>query len=117
MIYMARLVLFLFVAVECSGCTPHPISISPNLTSLNYKNDQSRIAKSVAYYIPEETRRLKVITAGGGGDSVSYTPYKDLETGIYQALSNVFSRVYVTTDTTERDFLRSDPAIKEWTLG
>jgi len=35
-------------------------------------------------------------TAGGGGDKVQYKPYKDMETGFYKMLSNVFAQVTKT---------------------
>lgn len=51
------------------------------------------INKSVAYYISTEQRAQQVTTPGGGGDKVTYKPYKDMESGLYAVLSNVFGDV------------------------
>jgi hypothetical protein len=36
-----------------------------------------------------------VVSPGGGGDKVSYLPYRDLETGLYVALSEHFAGVSI----------------------
>jgi hypothetical protein len=59
------------------------------------------IDKNVGYYISKENRDKQVITAGGGGDKVSYYPYKELEPALQKALSNVFHRVYTLQSPTD----------------
>jgi hypothetical protein len=76
----------------CAGCA-HPIVITPDLAELK-SQDTEEIDKNVGYYISKEDREKKVITSGGGGDKVSYYPYKELESALQQTLSNVFRRVY-----------------------
>lgn len=49
--------------------------------------------KKAGLSIAEADRGRQVITPGGGGDKVSYYPYRDLEVGIYTAMSRVFSSV------------------------
>lgn len=86
----------LFLASLCvailTGCA-HPISLTSDLNQLSAP--ATRIDKKVALYIKNENRTLEVTTPGGGGDKVSYFPYRDLETGIYRVLSDHFDRVSV----------------------
>lgn len=96
----------LSLAVFLGGCA-HPITISPNITKLQAASMQTKIDKSVGYYISEGNRALSVTTPAGGGDSVKYTPYADIESGLYAVLSNVFSNAYVVKDPKDRAFLQS----------
>ncbi len=75
-----------------TGCA-HPMMISPDSSKLVINDASQTSPKKVAYYIPEELINLEVRTPGGGGDNVTYKPYKDLESGIYKVLNNVFSNV------------------------
>jgi hypothetical protein len=72
------------------GCA-HSIVITPDASKLTQVTKQS--TNKVGYYISDEERARKVITPGGGGDKVEYAPYKELESGIYRVLNNVFSSV------------------------
>ena len=36
---------------------------------------------------------MAVVTPGGGGDKISYQPYRDIETAFYKMLTNVFGNV------------------------
>lgn len=83
-IFSVSMVLFI------SACA-HPINISPKV--IGEGAAEPGIKKSVAYVITQGDRDLEVTTDGGGGDKVRYFPYRDLESGIYQALSAIFSRV------------------------
>jgi hypothetical protein len=78
--------------VLVSGCA-HQIAITPDATP---KRDTSNLsAKKVAYLMTDAQRNTQVTTAGGGGDKVSYYPYKDLEKAIRDALNAVYSDVQV----------------------
>ena len=90
-----------------SGCS-HPIKIAPDSTKLPVANAQSKVNASVGYFISEENRALRVTTPAGGGDSVTYAPYADLEPGLKQVLGNVFSAVYLVQDTKDQSFLKSN---------
>lgn len=72
-----------------SGCA-HPMRISPDITKIERSADMQPIRKNVGYYISPETREKEVTTPGGGGDKVSYRPYKDIEMAYYKMLGNVF---------------------------
>lgn len=80
----------LVIVLLLEGCA-HPIMIGPDLSTVG-NGQQTKSGKSIGYYFAEPTEK-EVTTAGGGGDSVKYKPYKDLETGLYKMYSNIFSKV------------------------
>jgi len=86
------------------GCA-HPITVAPSMTSLENKTSVPKIKKTVGYYISAENRALSVVTPGGGGDEVEYSPYKDLEPGIYRVLFNVFTDVQVLKSRDDKNVL------------
>lgn len=69
----------------------HPITITPNKTPERIETSLS--AKKVAYVISETDRNKQVTTSGGGGDKVTYYPYRDVEKAIRDALRAVYSEV------------------------
>lgn len=64
--------------------------------------------RNVAYFISRENREKQVITPGGGGDKISYFPYKDLETAYYKSLSGVFNRVYTLDSLSNQEYIRTN---------
>ncbi|QAU33706.1 hypothetical protein [Janthinobacterium sp. 17J80-10] len=74
------------------GCA-HPITISPDVAKIEAAPSTQPIKKNVAYYIAEDLRTREVTTPGGGGDKVTYQPYRDIETAFYKMLTNVFGNV------------------------
>ncbi|MES2281535.1 MAG: hypothetical protein V4542_08985 [Pseudomonadota bacterium] len=97
---MKRLFPFVFALVACValfGCA-HPISMNPNLQAITAPAGTQAINKQVGYHIPEALRQLQVISPGGGGDKVSYFPYRDLEPGFYKVLSETFRDVSKVQD-------------------
>lgn len=97
-----KLVIAAIAFAIITGCA-HPIVISPDVSKLERSANAQPIAKNVAYYISPEDRAKSVETAGGGGDRVSYFPYKDTETGFYKMLGNVFSGVTLLKSPTDAD--------------
>lgn len=85
-----------------AGCA-HPINIAPNVASVDRKDLGTKIPKNVGYYISAEDRAREVTTPGGGGDRVSYVPYRDLEPGLYRVLANSFSDVQVLKSPNDKD--------------
>jgi len=73
------------------GCA-HPITITPDVAKISGSGAQ-RSTKAVAYYVSDEDMKREVTTAGGGGDKISYFPYRDLDTAIYKSLSEVYQNV------------------------
>lgn len=92
--------------VLLGGCA-HPIVISPPTHTLETKSGPVT-NKNAAYFISKDNREKQVTTAGGGGDKVSYYPYKDLETAYYKSLSGVFNRVYTLDSLNNGEYLRSN---------
>lgn len=73
------------------GCA-HPISLNPDLAAVK-AGSFVKIDRKVGFYIGDDDRKREVTTPGGGGDKVSYFPYRDMETGLYVALSESFATV------------------------
>lgn len=89
--YPVRLSLLAAIIVICAGCA-HPIVITPNLSTVDFK-DSAKINRVVGYFISDADRGKEVTTPGGGGDSIRYFPYRDLEPGIQKVLLNIFADV------------------------
>jgi len=105
---MKRFMLLASVAVVAllTGCA-HPISVTADVSQIK-GSGPAKIDKSVGYFIAPEDRTREVITAGGGGDKVSYVPYRDLEAGMYKALSEVFTNVSTLNSPTDTARLSKD---------
>jgi uncharacterized protein (UPF0297 family) len=95
--------LLLVVSFSITGCA-HKINLTPPLNTLDLKG-LIPIEKNVGYYISPEDMTKEVVTPGGGGDKVKYTPYADLEPALKQALDNVFADVYQVQSLDDKGFL------------
>jgi hypothetical protein len=82
------IVLFLLI----SACA-HPITISPLKTPDRIETKLSQ--KRAAYVMTEDDRNKQVTTSGGGGDKITYYPYRDSEKAIRDALRSVYTDVVV----------------------
>ena len=71
------------------GCA-HPISLNPDLAVVK-AGSAAKIDRKVGFYIGDDDRKREVTTPGGGGDKVSYFPYRDMEADL--ALSESFTTV------------------------
>ena len=83
---------WLLLSLVLSACA-HPINIGPIETPV--RNDAKLIKKNVAYVMTDENRNKLVTTDGGGGDKVSYYPYRELEKAIRDALRANYESVTV----------------------
>lgn len=88
----AKLSAAFLTAAILAGCA-HPIVVSADITKIEATAKTVPHKAVVGYYISDEQRGLQVITAGGGGDRVSYFPYRDMEAGFYKVLGNSFADV------------------------
>jgi hypothetical protein len=77
-----------------AGCA-HPMIIKPELEALATAPSGERIQKKVGLYISAANKAKEVTTPGGGGDKVRYSPYADLEPGLYKVLGDVFQDVSI----------------------
>lgn len=87
-----KLAVTLAAAIFLTGCA-HPLVITPDLAKLEAPAKAVPHKAVVGYYISEEQRTQEVITPGGGGDRVSYFPYRDMDAGLYKVLGNCFADV------------------------
>lgn len=86
--------LLVFVLYGCA----HQINMTADVSKLEPTAGTQSIPKSVGYYFVESREKV-VETASGGGDKVKYSPYKDIEGGIFKILSNAFkSALSITSD-------------------
>lgn len=99
-----KLYLSLFLVLLVTGCA-HPITMNPELSALRTENTAK--SKVIAgYYLSPAAKAAQIETKGGGGDFVTYFPYKDTEAALKTILSNKFSKVYSLNHQTD------DPLIK-----
>lgn len=89
---IAKILVSVAAIAVLAGCA-HPIVISPSIDKITPDAAVKPVTKNVAYYIADDIRTKEVITPGGGGDRVSYQPYRDIETAFYKMLTNVFGNV------------------------
>jgi len=82
---------FWLILLPFIAACAHPITIIPNKTPERIETSLS--TKKVAYVISEADRNNQVTTSGGGGDKVTYYPYRDLEKAIRDALRAVYTDV------------------------
>jgi len=98
-----------FIVTVISGCS-HNITLSPDYGETEIINQEMNLEPpknfSVAYYISPENKKSIVTTPGGGGDSITYTPYKDLNGVIYNALTAHFSDVYSLKSLDNKKFIK-----------
>lgn len=97
-----RLIFSVLAVVIVTGCA-HPIVMSPDVAKIERSSDTQPIDKNIGYYIALQDREAAVTTPGGGGDKVTYYPYREIETAFYKMLSNVFKNVTVLKDANDAD--------------
>ena len=84
-----------------TGCAHH-VDLTPNTDKI--KSAKNKSEQVVAYYISDADKAKKVTSPGGGGDKISYLPYKDIETSFYSVLSSKFKDVFSAKSLDEVDF-------------
>ena len=82
---------FAAVFVSLLAACAHPINLEP--TKLPERDDAKLVAKKVGYVLTDTDRAKEVTTPGGGGDKVSYYPYRDMEKAIRASLRAVYQDV------------------------
>lgn len=95
------------------GACAHPISLSTS--TVPERVESQLINKKVAYAISEADRAKQVITPGGGGDKVSYFPYRDLEKSIRDALRTVYSDVVAVKSPADAQGIKDAAAVLVFT--
>lgn len=100
-----RRILLVALVLSCGGCA-HAILIAPDGDRLPDVAAVPHTDKAVGYYISSVDRARTITTPGGGGDSVAYAPYKELEPALYRVLSRHFDRVYSLSSNEDFAFVR-----------
>jgi hypothetical protein len=88
-----------------SGCA-HQIQLNPNTDA--FVESDVIINTVVGYHISDEDRKKIVETPGGGGDKVTYSPYKDTESILFTVLSNKFKDVYLVKSLDDSSFIKEN---------
>lgn len=91
-VHRVRLALTIAAALVVSACA-HPMAIGPDISRIERDASLRPIERNVGYYIAPHKLEESVNTPGGGGDSVTYKPYRDIEAAFYKMLGNVFAGV------------------------
>lgn len=85
----------------------HPVSVQPDIRALT-EAAGPRLPIALALHVAPEDSEREVTTAGGGGDSIRYFLYRDLEGAMVLALSRVFEKVVVVRRMLAGDELARD---------
>lgn len=101
---MLKITQFLLVpmVLTLAACA-HNIQISPAASTLQ-SSAQPSSSVNVGYYIAAEDKAKLTTSPGGGGDKISYYPYKDSEGALNTVLSNIYKGVY-STSPNDKDLL------------
>lgn len=100
-----RLLLIVPALLIMSGCA-HQIQLNPKMDQFSESANKSEAV--VGYYISAADKAKRVTTPGGGGDKVSYVPYKDTESVLYAVLNNKFKDVFPLTSLSDDSFIASN---------
>lgn len=84
-----------------SGCA-HKITISPDNENITKMVEVKKKNYNIGYLVDDIN--LTVIT-GGGGDRVTYQPYKETESALISVLSKHFQKVYKIDNLENKDFI------------
>lgn len=82
----------------------HPISLEAS--KLPERTEAKLVPKKVAYVVSDADRGKEVTTPGGGGDKVSYYPYRDMEGAIRAALRSVYQDVSALKSANDQTAIR-----------
>ncbi|MES2530834.1 MAG: hypothetical protein V4636_07345 [Pseudomonadota bacterium] len=99
-------------AALLAGCA-HPIVVQAENTP--DRVEANLIQKKVAYAMTDADRAKQVTTQGGGGDKVSYYPYRDLEKSLRDTLRSVYTDVAVVPSATDANAVRDAGAVLVFT--
>jgi hypothetical protein len=94
--------------VALLGACAHPLSISPDLAVIPIQKPS--VQKNAAYVITPEDRDREVTSPTGGGDSIRYFPYREMEAGLFRALSSIYAKVTLLRSSTDKAVLDASKA-------
>jgi hypothetical protein len=99
--------LFVFATLILLNACAHPITINPDPTQQRLES-RSFSTKIAGYVMTDLDRAKQVTTEGGGGDKISYFPYRDLEKGIRDVLKALYSDVVVVRSPSDFEAFKRD---------
>ena len=94
-------------AAVLAGCA-HPINVGTDTAPPRV--EANLVQKKVAYAMTDAQRALQAVTPGGGGDRISYYPYRDLEKSIRDALRAVYQDVVVLKSAADANAVQASGA-------
>lgn len=103
LVRLARLGMAAAVVALLAACA-HPISLEP--TKVPERIESQLVKKKVGYVITDADRAKEVTTPGGGGDKVTYLPYRDMEKALRSALRAVYDDVTAVKSASDAAALR-----------
>ncbi|RSZ38278.1 MULTISPECIES: hypothetical protein [unclassified Variovorax] len=89
------------------GCA-HPINVGTDAAP--QRVEATLVQKKVAYTMTDAQRAMQAVTPGGGGDRISYYPYRDLEKSIRDALRAVYQDVVVIKSAADANAVQASGA-------
>jgi len=96
------------LAIVCSlimvSACAHKIQVTPSLDKLRSESTTKK-NKIVGYHIAPQDKLAEVETGGGGGDSITYSPYKDSEAALNTILSKNFYKVYSVDNLSNKGYI------------
>ena len=101
-----RYAVFLLAGMALSACA-HPITINPASTP-QLLGESSFSTKIAGYVMTDADREKQVTTEGGGGDKISYFPFKDLEKGLRDSLNSLYSDVVLVHSPSDFEVFKRD---------
>lgn len=96
----------LLAGIALLGGCAHQIAINPIDTPT--RAEAALSPKHAAYVLNDADRAQQVYTPGGGGDKVSYFPYRDLEKSLRDALRAVYRDVVVVKSATDATAIQAN---------
>lgn len=101
-----RCIIIVSFALILNACA-HPITINP-VSTPQQTGSNLFSTKMAAYVMTDADRSSQVTTPGGGGDKVSYFPYKDLEKGVRDVLKSLYSDVVLVNSPKNLEAIKQD---------
>ncbi|SFB13713.1 hypothetical protein SAMN04515620_12023 [Collimonas sp. OK607] len=102
-----KLISAVSIVLALAACA-HPLTINPDVSKIGLSTTSQPINKNVGYYIPDAMRSKEVTTPGGGGDKITYSPYRDIELAFYKMLSSTFSSVTKLNAKNDKDAIEKN---------
>lgn len=104
MVLRPAVLIALAATILVSGCA-HKIQITPQLDAIRNVEVETPADVNVGYFISAADKEKAVITPGGGGDKVTYTPYKETEAALNTMLGRAFHKVYSLRSLSDKSYI------------